>query len=213
MRSVFPADALPCERGLCRAASQPLQFPAKPPVLGSRRSGHARSSLGAPLPIPRRRSGPPRGAALGTQARRAGPGRARRAAMEVGAESFAHCLPRLRRRILRATFVGERLGRLVRPQCCPGAPPSLQRGGWPLPDVGTRALRGTAAHNGAAAARDSNRQRRLERQPRLRCWPRLGGPGVLGVRGGATNTAQGEACPSEGRRRGSWRCKPHRFFP
>uniref|UniRef100_A0A8C3Y7A3 PARN like, ribonuclease domain containing 1 n=1 Tax=Catharus ustulatus TaxID=91951 RepID=A0A8C3Y7A3_CATUS len=35
--------------------------------------------------------------------------------MEVGAESFAGCLPRLRRRILRATFVGERLGRLVRP--------------------------------------------------------------------------------------------------
>ncbi|XP_056344048.1 poly(A)-specific ribonuclease PNLDC1 isoform X4 [Oenanthe melanoleuca] len=35
---------------------------------------------------------------------RAGPGRGR-AAMEVGAENFARCLPRLRRRILRAAFV------------------------------------------------------------------------------------------------------------
>uniref|UniRef100_A0A8C0UPH1 PARN like ribonuclease domain containing exonuclease 1 n=1 Tax=Cyanistes caeruleus TaxID=156563 RepID=A0A8C0UPH1_CYACU len=35
--------------------------------------------------------------------------------MEVGAEGFARHLPRLRRLILRAAFVGERPGRLVRP--------------------------------------------------------------------------------------------------
>lgn len=70
--------------------------------------------------------------------------------MEVGAEGFAWRLPRLRRRILRATFVGERRGHLVRPQCCPR----------PLPDVGTRALRGTAADNGATAPRAASAEAR-----------------------------------------------------
>lgn len=40
--------------------------------------------------------------------------------MEVGAEGFAWRLPRLRRRILRAAFVGERRGRLSGPSAALG---------------------------------------------------------------------------------------------